>query len=317
MIPNTWFSDDKQGARKEIWRALLGLDAAGSVPATHKDGTPRWSMGLTALLRNLPRLGAYGVLAELNTVDVQKLVIDTFTDAKAEERLIRARVHPLRVLMALRGYQQGYTTDYKGTTRLTWKANPRVLAALEKAFYTSFGAIESTGKSIFYALDISGSMGSGEVAGVKGLTPRDATAVLSMALVRREDNWMLRGFGSNLRELNIRPDMTLEQATKVISGLPFDSTDCALPMIFAKQHKLQVDAFVIMTDSETWAGRIQPMQALEEYRQASGRNAKLVVIGMEANPFTIADPRDKRSLDIVGFDTSAISVMQDFIADKF
>ncbi len=32
------------------------------------------------------------------------------------------------------------------------------------------------------------------------------------------------------------------------------STDCAQPMIYARQKKLEVDVFIVYTDNETWAG---------------------------------------------------------------
>ena len=42
---------------------------------------------------------------------------------------------------------------------------------------------------------------------------------------------------------------------------------------------LSVDAFVVYTDSETWAGRIHPVQALRQYRAQTGIAARLVVVG--------------------------------------
>ena len=38
----------------------------------------------------------------------------------------------------------------------------------------------------------------------------------------------------------------------------------------------------------------------------------LIVVGMLANPFTIADPTDAGMMDVVGFDTAAPAVMADF-----
>ena len=43
-----------------------------------------------------------------------------------------------------------------------------------------------------------------------------------------------------------------------------------------------------------------------------GIGAKLVVIGMVSNGFTIADPNDAGMLDVVGFDTATPSVIADF-----
>ncbi|MGO9985301.1 MAG: TROVE domain-containing protein, partial [Rhodomicrobium sp.] len=94
---------------------------------------------------------------------------------------------------------------------------------------------------------------------------------------------------------------------------PFGGTDCALPMLHAMEKGLKVDAFVVYTDSETWAGKIHPVQALKEYRTKTGIAAKLVVVGMVSNGFSIADPNDGGMLDVVGFDAAAPAVIADFI----
>ena len=91
-------------------------------------------------------------------------------------------------------------------------------------------------------------------------------------------------------------------------------TDCALPMVWAQKHRVDVDTFVIYTDSETWAGTVHPVQALREYRERSGIPARLIVVGMVSNGFTIADPTDPGMLDIVGFDTATPGVVTGFAA---
>ena len=57
---------------------------------------------------------------------------------------------------------------------------------------------------------------------------------------------------------------------------------------------------MVYTGSETWAGAIHPVQALREYRAKTGIAAKLVVVGMVSNGFSIADPDDGGMLDVVG-----------------
>ena len=44
-----------------------------------------------------------------------------------------------------------------------------------------------------------------------------------------------------------------------------------------------------------------------------GIRAKLIVVGMTSNGFSIADPDDAGSLDVVGFDSAVPSVMADFV----
>jgi 60 kDa SS-A/Ro ribonucleoprotein len=84
-------------------------------------------------------------------------------------------------------------------------------------------------------------------------------------------------------------------------------------MLWALDNGVKADAFIIYTDSETWYGNIHPVQALREYRQKTGIRAKLIVVGMVSNQFTIADPNDAGMLDVVGFDTAVPQVMNDFI----
>jgi 60 kDa SS-A/Ro ribonucleoprotein len=84
-------------------------------------------------------------------------------------------------------------------------------------------------------------------------------------------------------------------------------------MLYATEKKLAVDVFVVYTDNETWFGEIHPTQALAKYRQATGINAKLIVVGTTATCFSIADPNDAGMLDVVGFDASVPAVMTQFL----
>ena len=121
------------------------------------------------------------------------------------------------------------------------------------------------------------------------------------------------GFGDTLVPLPLSPSMRLDDAVRAVSGLPFGATDCALPMIWARENKIEVDVFAVYTDSETWFGKVHPVKALQQYRDAMGRPARLIVVGMVANKFSIADPDDGGMLDVVGFDTSAPGLMREFV----
>ena len=115
--------------------------------------------------------------------------------------------------------------------------------------------------------------------------------------------------------LDIIPKMRLDTVLDRVDNLPFGGTDCALPMLYALKKGLKFDAFVIYTDSETWAGKIHPTKALQKYRNETGIPAKLIVVGMSGDPFTIADENDSGMMDVCGFDTSAPGVISDFISE--
>jgi 60 kDa SS-A/Ro ribonucleoprotein len=115
----------------------------------------------------------------------------------------------------------------------------------------------------------------------------------------------------------INKNTSLPETLKIADEIPMGGTDCALPMIWAKKNDVKADAFVVYTDNETWFNRNQhPIQALRDYRTAMGIPAKLVVVGMTATDFSIADPDDNGNLDVVGFDTAAPNVISDFIAGR-
>jgi 60 kDa SS-A/Ro ribonucleoprotein len=281
----------------EVWEALLP------------------DMGLTAVLRNLGKMTKVGLLGAFS--DAERLVISRLERAEA---LRAARVHPLQVLVALNTYAQGH--GQKG--KLTWKPRRKIVDALDGAFYLAFKAIEPTHARTLLALDVSGSMAGGLIAGMPGITPRAASAAMALITAAVEPNHELvafttgpnrsmhHGIGSGITPMAISPRSRLDHVVKAVSDLPFGGTDCALPMIWAAENKVPVDIFCVYTDSETWAGNIHPVQALRAYRHKMGIGAKLVVIGMVSNGFSIADPDDGGMLDVVGFDTATPSVIADF-----
>ena len=64
-------------------------------------------------------------------------------------------------------------------------------------------------------------------------------------------------------------------------------------------------------------GNIHPAEALRQYRiYAQNQAVKLIVCGMCANKFSIADPSDGGMLDIVGFDSAAPQLITDFAIEK-
>jgi 60 kDa SS-A/Ro ribonucleoprotein len=234
-----------------------------------------------------------------------RLVVERLGD---EKRLKEARVHPIAVLAAMMTYGSG--RGMRG--QHTWTPITAITDALDAAFYATFASVVPTGARTLYALDVSGSMTGGMVAGVPGLTPRIASAAMALVTAATEKQHAFVAFTQGLTELSISPRWWLDRVVEAVSHLPFGGTDCALPMKWAQMKKVEVDAFVVYTDSETWAGSVHPAQALREYRQRMGIAAKLVVVGMVSNGFSIADPNDAGMLDVVGFDTSAPALISDF-----
>ena len=92
-------------------------------------------------------------------------------------------------------------------------------------------------------------------------------------------------------------------------------TDLSLPIAYALKKKLEVDAFVILTDNETWAGREHPVQTLHRYRSQINPKAKLIVLATGANQGTVVEPDDPLSFGVAGFDAAAPQLVAEFIKD--
>ncbi len=260
------------------------------------------SMPMTAMIRNLANMTRCGLLSIGS--DAAKSVVERLS---SEQALKRARVHPLAILLAQATYARGQ--GFRG--QHSWTPVPKIVDALDEAFYKAFANAEPTGKRFLLGVDVSGSMSSCTVAGTP-LSACEAATAMAMVTVASEDAVHPMAFNHGLQKLPISGRMRLDDVLRHTRNVNFGGTDCALPMIYATKHKLPIDVFVVYTDSETWFGHIHPAQALEEYRQKMGVPAKLVVMGMCANQFTIADPRDQGMLDIVGFDAAVPQALREF-----
>jgi 60 kDa SS-A/Ro ribonucleoprotein len=260
------------------------------------------NLGLTALIRNLGKMTSIGALKPLS--DDTALVVNRLS---LGEEIRKSRIHPFNVLQALAVYRSGH--GVKGA--LKWEPVPTILDALDSAFYLAFQNVEPTGKRTLIGLDVSGSMCSPFMG--SSLTVAEASAAMAMVTMRTESNWHVLGFDHGMRDLGIMAKMSLGEVTQRTSNINGGGTDCALPMLYALQRGLKVDVFQIQTDNETWAGNVHPVAALQDYRNKTGINAKLVVIGFTSTNFSIADPADAGMLDCVGFDASAPAVIADFV----
>jgi 60 kDa SS-A/Ro ribonucleoprotein len=195
---------------------------------------------------------------------------------------------------------------------LTWNPVSQVVDALDKAFYLCFGNVEPVGKPMELCLDVSDSMTWNDVAGMPGINPRVASAAMALITANVEPQARIMAFCDSLVPVDISPRQRLDDVIRTIKGLRMGATNCSLPMTDALRAQRKVDTFVVYTDNETYAGSIHPSQALEQYRREMGIPAKLVVVGMTANGFTIADPNDAGMLDVVGFNTATPSLISGF-----
>ncbi len=280
-VPTQWLASPR------VWKALA----------------PR--LPLMALIRNLGRLTANGTLFPMDGLATE--VARRITD---EGALRAARVHPLAVLAALATYAQGGGARGK----LKWEPVAQVVDALDKAFYLSFANVIPTGKRVLFGLDVSGSMAGMRVHGIPGLSARVATGAMALVTAAVEPQHTFVAFDTWTYPLSISPRQRLDDVVRLLARTGGGGTNCALPMNWATRKKVGVDAFVILTDAQTWHGDLHPAQAVRKYRRKTGIPAKLVVVAMASNQHSIGDPDDGGVINVVGFDTATPQLITDFIA---
>lgn len=284
-----------------------------------------------ALVRNITRIARLGMFNDM-------VFARAYASALADGEVVKkSRLHPIHFLLASVVHNEGQLYREKDAyfrspyRKKDWATSSVILDGLHGGFDLAFANTEPSNKRMMFSLDVSGSMSSA-AAGLD-FTCKQFGAAMLTSLVRLEPYYLANCFSSGnasrsfsytynpqggLGPLNLHPRMSFDAVMRA-TNVPWDNqrTDCALPMLEATSKKLEVDTFIIFTDNETWHGNIHPYQALKNYRQKSGIDAKLIVAAVTSTGFSIADPSDGGMLDVVGGDANLPKLVTDFSAGRF
>ncbi|MGP3915156.1 TROVE domain-containing protein [Nonomuraea sp. 10N515B] len=272
------------------------------------------TVGLTALIRNLSRMTRIGTLRPMN--DATRRTVARLTDQGA---LLRARIHPMDAFLAMRVYGSGRSQPNPRADVQTWTPVPAILDALEETYELSFGSVEPSGRRLLVAVDSSGSM-SGNWLGSRGVvvggssigSPYEVGCALAVMLARIEKgNVHVIDVDTSVHASKVTPRTNLRE---IKSWRPSGGgTDLSLPFRWARDQRMAVDGFVVLTDNETWAGRSHPSQELDAYRRTVAPDARVVVAAMTAAGYSIGDAADAGVLNVAGLDASLPLIVNGFI----
>ena len=277
-------------ASKEIWEQLFR------------------KMPMMAMLRSLGKMSSLGSLTSGSFEE--ELVVNKLNN---KEFLKSTRIHPFSLLVALKQYKTGHGSKGK----LSWSVNTTVTTALEGAFYAAFEFVPPTRKRYLLAVNVSGPM-CRPVFGSSGIKAFEASLAMVLLTAKTEANVEVITFSQEYTKLDIKKDDTLDSVMKKCEDLQCSVADCSKPMQYAMKKKKEFDVFIVYTDSEIGRSTVHPAEALRQYREYSKiKDARLIVVGMVSNEFTVADPNDPLMMDIVGFDTDAPKAMMNFVNGMF
>lgn len=258
-------------------------------------------MPMTATLRNLNRFTAAGLMDD-RTSDFTRMIFDRI---RSTENIKKGKVHPITLLNTLKVYSQGHGDKGK----LVWNPNAKVIEALNDAFENSFDLVEPTNANILVGVDVSGSMTSPNVANM-ALSPREVAAALMLTMLRTEPNLEITFFDTEIKPVKAHRRTSYEE---VIKNMPHGGgTDCSLPYQYASYRKLKLDSIVVLTDNESWAGKVHAVQAYQSYNP----KIKNILVGMVANNYSIMPQNDPNTLSVAGFDSAVPKLINDFITGE-
>ncbi len=272
-----------------------------------------------ALVRNVTRL------ARLNAFEDLVFARDYADRLTDEGMILKTKLHPINFLNAVTVHVEGqvqrdrnaygFSYGYSSARKRDWTTSSIIVDALNAGYHLAFANAIPSNKRTLLALDVSGSMSSAMALGLD-LTAAQVTGAMAATIAKVEPYHRIMGFASEFRDLGISANMGLTEVMRRVQDNNFGSTDCGLPMTWALKNKFEYDTFVVMTDSETYAGAVHPHIAIERYRQKMGIDAKMIVVSVSGNDFSIANPNDSGMLDVVGADSNLPKLITEFSAGR-
>ena len=217
----------------------------------------------------------------------------------------------MAIFLALCTYAAGHGVRGTGS----WTPAQQVVDALDAAFYDALSNVTPTNRRLLLAVDVSGSMRQ-NVAGTP-VSAAAAAGAMALIVARTEPNHLVLGVNTAPVELRISPKMRLDAAMKVVVGKISGGTDLSVPARWLSAERIQVDGVVTLTDNETWAGRVHPVQAMAAYRSQVGGPVRNAVVAMTATGHSIGDPGDPLTLQCVGLDATIPEVIRGFVTTEY
>jgi len=142
-----------------------------------------------------------------------------------------------------------------------------------------------------------------------------------MALVTLtvEPNSHLIGFDSRVHEFRLSGKTRIDNVVNALSKIQGGATNTALPVQYARQKGMHVDAIVSYTDNETWAGRGygygstgHVTEEVQKYTDKYGP-FKFLNCGMTATGTSDVDHKNPNMFELVGMDANTPRIISEFI----
>ncbi|CAC5409700.1 TROVE2 [Mytilus coruscus] len=284
-IPNSFLSE------KEVWRVLLR------------------TMPLTAMIRNMGKMTRLGIFDDEHASFFVTLVKEKLESDVLQE----SKVHPLRILFALRQYQAG--KGDKG--KLEWHPNHAITTILEKAFDDTVSLQPKSGKRYLLAVSVSGEMKEKLIG--SPLTASEAAGAMVHTIVKKEDRVETLLFENNLERPYISTIDPNDNFNSIKRKLELFSPSEGHQITFSNwaRDNNNFDVIMVFTDTLTGEGEghvTEPFDHFCQSHRVGAPNHARVIVAMTGKTNDVVEPCDIQTLHVIGFDPSSPQIINSFIS---
>ncbi len=160
--------------------------------------------------------------------------------------------------------------------------------------------------------------------GIDGWTPIMAAGAMALVTLATEPNSHLIGFDTKYHEIGFTPKNRIDTIVERLSRHRGGGTNTNLPVQYAWDKKLDVDAIVSYTDGETWAGQARYSGY---YRSIGGGHVtewvtkyadrygpfKFLNCGMTATGTSDVDSKNGMMFELTGMDANTPRIISEYV----
>lgn len=253
---------------------------------------------------NINTFKRHGVFDGRDGKKMVKLVAERLQD---RDQIQRARAFPYQLLAAYKNIED---------------APAEISDALQEAMEIACENVDVFDGNVVICPDVSGSMSS-PITGDRGTATTkvnciDVAALVSAVYLRKNPMSRVIPFEGNVVNVRVNPRDSIMTNAALLGSIGGGSTECSAPLRLLNRERAEVDLIIIVSDNESWAGSYYlsrgctPLMHEWEQLKSRNKNAKMVLIDIQAGKDTQAPKHRKDVLNVGGWSDQVFDVINRF-----
>lgn len=240
-------------------------------------------------------------------------------DGKELIKLVADRLSNRAEIKKARAFPYQLFTAYQAAE----DAPQEITLALQDAAEIACENVEVYPGSVVICPDVSGSMSS-PITGNRGSATSatrciDVAALIASVYLRQNKTSRVIPFEGYVVNLKLNPKDSIMTNAKKLASIGGGSTECSAPLALLNEERADVDLLIIVSDNQSWSGSwhypsgASPLMREWSKLQARNKNAKMVLIDIEANTDSQAPENVPDILNVGGWSDQVFDIVNSFV----